>query len=188
MSAPTDVRRLRRQVAALARRGRRDGLDRRYPLVFELPARLSPYRRFRIYIGGLLRRWGLRRTLSAGAWCPALKHARYGDAATPILIWALGIDRTQLRAACRAFLDAEETRSDIVPILVTDVADFAFFSRLGWLVEYVPALSPPAAAYSRRKAQYLAWRYRDAAVLPASLLLSDESAARTLIAAAGKPG
>jgi hypothetical protein len=42
------------------------------------------------------------------------------------------------------------------PVLITDVAEFAFFSRLGWLVEYVPKLSAPAEAYAARKLRYLA--------------------------------
>jgi hypothetical protein len=62
-----------------------------------------------------------------------------------------------------------------VPILVTDVPDFAFFSRLGWLVEYVPTLAPPAGDYAERKRRYLAWRYRDAPALPASAGLTAES-------------
>jgi hypothetical protein len=51
---------------------------------------------------------------------------------------------------------------------VTNVADFSFFSRLGWLVEYLPALSSPADGYAERKKRYLAWRYRDAPILPVS--------------------
>jgi hypothetical protein len=64
-----------------------------------------------------------------------------------------------------------------VPVLVTNVADFAFFSRLGWLVEYVPALSAPAGGYAERKQRHLAWRYRDAPALPVSAGLTDESIA-----------
>ena len=52
------------------------------------------------------------------------------------------------------------------PVLVTDVADFAFFSRLNWLVEYVPSLSTPADGYSEHKLRYLAWRYRHVPALP----------------------
>jgi hypothetical protein len=59
------------------------------------------------------------------------------------------------------------------PVLVTDVADFAFFSRLGWLVEYVPPLSAPAGEYAGRKQRHLAWLYRDALALPASVGLME---------------
>jgi hypothetical protein len=69
-----------------------------------------------------------------------------------------------------------------VPVLVTDVADFAFFSRLGWLVEYVPALSTPADDYGERKRRYLAWRYRDAPALPVSAGLAEFAQVQELLA------
>jgi hypothetical protein len=60
-------------------------------------------------------------------------------------------------------------------VLITNHADFAFYSRLGWLVEYLPNLRGVGEAYDDRKAHYLAWRYQDASVLPLSAgLLTDE--------------
>jgi hypothetical protein len=65
--------------------------------------------------------------------------------------------------------------SKVIPVLITDQADFAFYSRLGWLVEYLPNLRGVGEAYDDRKVQYLAWRYQDACVLPLSAgLLTDE--------------
>jgi hypothetical protein len=84
-------------------------------------------------------------------------------------------EREPLREACRGFQALEKALPGYVPVLVTDVADFAFYSRLGWLVEYLPSLSAPALAYRERKARYLAWRYRDAPVLPASVGLALEA-------------
>ena len=67
------------------------------------------------------------------------------------------------------------TPDSYIPALITNHADFAFYSRLGWLVEYLPNLRGVGEAYDDRKAQYLAWRYRDASVLPLSAgLLTDE--------------
>lgn len=94
-----------------------------------------------------------------------MRHLDGSDEAKPFLVWALGADRDSLRVACRGFAAAWP---DFVPVLVTDVADFAFFSRLGWLVEYVPVLPAPAARYLERKRRYLAWRYRDLPALPVS--------------------
>jgi hypothetical protein len=104
---------------------------------------------------------------------PVLKQVHRGDEAKPLVIWALGMDRETLRTACRGFEMLQVSLPHFVPVLVTDVADFAFFSRLGWLVEYVPSLSAPAGRYAERKQRYLAWRYRDAAVLPATAGLID---------------
>jgi hypothetical protein len=65
--------------------------------------------------------------------------------------------------------------SKVIPVFITDQADFAFYSRLGWLVEYLPNISGIGEAYDDRKAKYLAWRYQDACVIPLSAgLLTDE--------------
>jgi hypothetical protein len=60
-------------------------------------------------------------------------------------------------------------------VLVTDVADFAFFSRLGWLVEYLPKLSGEGQAYELRKARFIAKLYRDAPALPVNEVLGNHS-------------
>jgi len=71
-----------------------------------------------------------------------------------------------LRSACDKIRKLQTGSPGWAPVLVTDVADFAFFSRLNWLVEYVPSLSAPADGYFARKLSYLAWRYRDVPALP----------------------
>jgi hypothetical protein len=147
-------------------------LARRYGRLPPLE-RLSLYRRSRRAVGWLLRRLGLRSTPQPEPWVPLLKHPDSNDEARPLVIWALGMDRETLRTACRGFETLQASLPHFVPVLVTDVADFAFFSRLGWLVEYVPSLSAPAGHYAERKRQYLAWRYRDAPVLPATAGLRD---------------
>lgn len=148
-------------------------LARRYGRLRPL-RRVSLYRRLRAAAGKILRRMGLRPPAPPPEpWRPDLRHGRHTEEAKPLLIWALGTDRDTLRAACRGFEKLHPALPEFAPVLVTDVADFAFFSRLGWLVEYVPALSAPADAYAERKRRYLAWRYRDAPALPVSAGLSE---------------
>jgi hypothetical protein len=63
---------------------------------------------------------------------------------------------------------------------VTDVADFAFFSRLGWLVEYLPELSGQGEPYDERKARLLARLYRGAPAVPVRAGLESGSLAEEL--------
>jgi hypothetical protein len=99
---------------------------------------------------------------------PGLRTTRGNARAKPLLIWGLGTDCETLRDACLRFANMDIAGSGFAPVLVTDVADFAFFSRLGWLVEYVPGLSGAGPSFGERKARFLARLYRRAPVLPAS--------------------
>jgi hypothetical protein len=83
-----------------------------------------------------------------------------------LLIWAVGTDRDTLREACGGFSKLHDSLPGFAPVLVTDVADFAFFSRLGWLVEYLPRLAGEGGPYEERKARFLARLYRGAPTLP----------------------
>lgn len=102
------------------------------------------------------------------SWLPTLKYAQQDGDSEILLIWALGVGRDELRASCQGFRRRLVRISGMVPVLVTDTADFAYFSRLQWLVEYVPPMSGEGLAYNERKERYLAWRYRNALVVPAS--------------------
>ena len=126
-----------------------------------------------------LRVWGLSRSkYRAQVWHPGLKHALPGEAdhtdrPRPLLLWADLDDLAETRTACRNVQDRLAKQSELCPVLVTGLADFAFYSRLGWLVEYLPALpprpgTPEGQGYRERKQGHLAWRYRDALVLPLS--------------------
>ena len=86
----------------------------------------------------------------------------------------MDIDRDELRSACDRIRELQTRSPGWAPVLITDVADFAFFSRLGWLVEYVPSLSAPADGYSGRKLRYLAWRYRDVPALSVAAEMKDD--------------
>lgn len=180
MSLTTEVAELRRELEWLADEAEVELMER-YALRFPPRERRSLYRRFRMALGRVLRELGLRRTPPPEPWLPGLRHLDRSDEGRPFLIWALGTDRDTLRAACRRFETLHAELPDFVPVLVTDVADFGFFSRLGWLVEYVPALSAPAAGYAERKRRYLAWRYRGVQALPVSVGLAQRTQIKELL-------
>jgi hypothetical protein len=113
-------------------------------------------------------------------WLPTLKHRPVPADVKTVMIWALGADRHQSRAACDGWSKKLQD-GDLAPVLVTDIADFAFYSRLGWLVEYVPSLSGEGPSLQQRKQAYLAWRYRGAIVLPLSAGLASDAEWRALL-------
>lgn len=170
----TEARALQRELSALARRPDRDMLARHDLLARKPPPSVS----------GRIHR-SVRRVLAAVRmlppwitpypWRADLKHAAAGADARVMLIWAPGTGRDELRRSCAGFARRLAGDARFVPVLVTDVADFTHFSRLGWLVEYLPDLTGTMASYPERKAAYLAWRYRDALVLPVSAGLADDS-------------
>lgn len=172
MSLRADIEDLRAELNRLALEAD-SGLAQRYALWHPPGQRRTLYRRFRKAFGRLLRRLKLRPTQPLEPWVPVLRHAGYADDAEPVVIWALGADREQLEQACRRIERLLEALPGRVPVLITDVPDFAFYSRLGWLVEYLPALGAPADGYRERKRRYLAWRYRHAAALPVSVGLAE---------------
>jgi hypothetical protein len=110
----------------------------------------------------LLESAGIR---NVDSWPANLKQASGGR--KPLLLWALGADRMPLRENCSHLAGLLPALPDYSPVLVTDVADFGFFSRLGWLVEYLPDLSGPGESFQSRKAKFLLRLYGGAPVLPA---------------------
>ncbi len=168
MSPRTEIAVLREQLDRLASQAD-VSLPRRYALWHPPGQRRTPYRRFRRALGRLLRWLHLRPTQALEPWLPGLKHVEQSDGARALVIWALETDREQLREACRGFERLLASLPDWIPVLITDVSDFAFYSRLGWLVEYIPTLAEPAGDYRERKRRYLAWRYQDAPSLPVSV-------------------
>lgn len=124
-------------------------------------------------IGRLMRVWGLSRSYYQNRqWLPGLKHGATEGSIT-LLIWSDVADKESSRAACIAFQRFLSTHPQYVPVLVTSLADFAFYSRLGWLVEYLPQISGEGQNYTERKRCYLAWRYRHAEAVPLSIGLDD---------------
>ena len=118
------------------------------------------------------------------AWPVSLKQLPLDPKAKPVLIWAVGTDRDELRAGCDSLSDKWGALRGFAPVLITDVADFAYFSRLGWLVEFLPALAGHGKPYEDRKLQHLAGLYREAPVLPVSAGVQaiDELELRRLVA------
>lgn len=174
MSIREEVETLNRELAALAD-SPDTGLLGRYNFS-QRPMPRGLYRKLRRLAGRLLHALGLYPSPYAQQrWQSGLKHAEGTEDAEPLLIWALGEDRETIREACRGFVKSQALGSGVAPVLVTDVADFAFFSRLGWLVEYLPELAGEGESYRERKKRYLAWLYRDALVLPLSAGLAPEA-------------
>ena len=171
MSLSTEITHLRRELERSFGRAEVKVAKRYERLPLET---LTAFQRFRKSAGRLRRRLFRQPLPVPPPWLPRLKHVDRSGDGRPLVIWALGTDRETLRKACRGFARLETSQPGFAPVLVTDVADFAFFSRLGWLVEYVPSLSAPANRYAERKRRYLAWLYRDATVLPAEAGLSEE--------------
>lgn len=170
-----ETQRLRQELAGLAELARNADpeLRVRYDLLRDKPPAT---------LGARIRRMALRGLASLGlaappatkfAWLPTLKHAQPGGEYRTLVIWAVGVERAELRRCCESFVKRLDAASGIVPVLITDVADFAYYSRLKWLVEYVPDLSGDGTSYRERKQRYLAWRYRDALVVPAAAGCAD---------------
>ena len=178
MNLHAEAESLRRRLSQLAHEFD-TGINQRYALHFP-PEKPSLHRRLRTNAGRLLRWLGLMRPLPARPapplepWLTELSHVDYGSAARPLLIWAMDIYRDELRSACDRIRELQTGSPGWAPVLVTDVADFAFFSRLNWLVEYVPSLSAPADGYFARKLSYLAWRYRDVPALPITVDIKED--------------
>ena len=134
-----------------------------------LPQKPSPvwHQRWNHRVGRRLRVLGLNRVYYFRLrWSVSLKHAKRVTGAKTLLIWAEEVDPQQIRECCHRIQQLLAECKDWSPVLVTDVADFAFYSRLGWLVEYLPELSGEGSSYREKKRRYLAWRYRDAVVMP----------------------
>ena len=174
MSLCTDTGSLRSHLMQLAEEFDPD-FNKRYELLFWVPEVPPLSERFRQEIVRLLRWLRLKPTPPPSPpppepplepWLTELDYVDYEQTARPVLFWAVGMERDSLRDACLRLRALQLKSPGWAPVLLTDVADFAFYSRLNWLVEYVPSLSAPADAYSRRKLCYLASRYRDLPALP----------------------
>lgn len=113
-------------------------------------------------------------------WPASLQQAPTSIRARPLLIWAVGADRDTLRTACSGIGLLQGSLPHFAPILITDVTDFAFFSRLGWLVEYLPTLSGGGGSYGHAKARMVARLYSGAPALPINAGLHVESCSEEL--------
>lgn len=132
-----------------------------------VPLRTRVYRWFRDL---LLRLRLIKPSQTAMAWSPRLKHIPVDEDARVVLFWAVGqFDKETLRLELAAALErfkSQGSGAGVLGVLLTNVPDFAFYSRLGWLVEYLPVESEVFGTYSHKKLRYLAWRYKHAEVVP----------------------
>jgi hypothetical protein len=167
MSGSAEIIALRQKLDALAAEPDA-ALTRRYVLRRpQLPKSLYwQFRRLAAATLRLLDRLGLR---DGSPWPARLRHVPGSAEATPLLIWAQGLDRETLREACLKWKHRLDDLPEYAPVLVTDVADFAFFSRLGWMVEYLPEIDGEGESYGARKARLVARMYKDAPVVPAEM-------------------
>lgn len=164
MSLNAEAKALRQQLENLARIEDRQLIDRYALRRPPIPPGL--YWKLRWLAGRILRCLEAIRILRPDPWPVSLKQAATDARAKPLLIWAVGADKDTLRHACDGFAKMQESLPNFAFVLLTDVSDFAFFSRLGWLVEYLPELSGEGKQYEERKARLLARLYQGAPVLP----------------------
>lgn len=163
MDVEDEVRRLRQHLESVAAKPDEDLA--RYQLRWP-PMPPGLYWRMRWLIGCLLRCLEWMKLKKPDPWPVSLRHSPAGARARPYLIWAVGSDKETLRSACSGFVELGATLPGFVPVLVTDIPDFVFFSRLGWLVEYVPELEGAGTPYAARKARLIARLYGDAPAVP----------------------
>lgn len=144
-----------------------------YQLIEQYALRRSPvplglYWQLRWLVGWIVRWLEAIHIFRADPWPASLKQGVANAGARPLLIWAVGANRETLREACHGFVRMQESNPRLALVLVTDVADFAYFSRLGWLVEYLPEIAGQGQHYAERKAKFIARLYAGALVLPVS--------------------
>lgn len=169
MTISEEIEALRRHLDELARDTDHD-LTEQYELK-RPPIPPGFYWKLRWLAGYILRSIRIWRP---DVWPVALKPSGAKANAKPLVIWAVGVDRDRLREACERFSGLRGALPEFAPVLVTDVADFAFFSRLGWLVEFVPRLVGEGELYEERKARFLARLYCEAPALPISAALRSD--------------
>lgn len=144
-----------------------DELTERY-VIKRSPRPVGLYWQLRGMVGFMLRWLQARGPWRKSPWPVCLKQQSIDPKAKPLLIWAIGTESDTLREACNGLSNRWDSLPGFAPVLITDVADFAFYSRLGWLVEYLPRLVGEGEPYEERKLKYLARLYRGAPVLPVS--------------------
>ena len=130
------------------------------------------YWQFRWLAGRLVRWLQSKKIWRSDPWPVALKQMPAHASAKPLLLWAVGAEQYMLREACERFSELLVKLPGYAPVLITDVTDFAFFSRLGWLVEYLPKMIGEGESYENRKTRMLARTYRGAPAFPVNTVLA----------------
>ena len=178
MNLDAQIEVLKRDMDALARIPD-DGVLRHYAM--QIPRRPPGlYWQLRWLAGRTVRWLQSRGILPSNPWPVRLKHAVGRRGSKPLVVWAVGADPCTLRNALDTLSGLLESVPEFTPVLVTDVADFAFYSRLGWLVEYLPTIDGYGESFEARKAQHLARLYRATPIVPVSAGLDPEVTAQTV--------
>lgn len=157
---------LRQRILTLAAQPEWDLLLRHDLLADKPPSGLMnrSYRSVRRFLGKI---GMLPPQLTAYPWLATLRHGKCPESnARLFLLWGLGMSKDATRSACGKILQRLDAKRDLSIVLVTDRADFAFYSRQKILVEYLPDLPGEGMDYQTRKQRYLAWRYRNALHVP----------------------
>lgn len=177
MNADDEIRKLLRNNADLVAQ-----VDLRLdPYTLEMPP-IPPglYWKLRWIVGWILRALERLHLKPGDPWPVRLRHVVGPSMPKAVTIWAIGIERDRLQSACKHFANALRPHPEFAPVLITDVADFAFFSKLGWLVEYVPSIEGQGESYTESKARYLAKLYAGNRSLPAIVAVDIESAEQSV--------
>lgn len=160
-----EAQNLQEQFATMAARPDWEHLRRHDLLVNKVPkgfkAKRWWYRRRAMYRLGLA-----PPHLSNYHWPPALKHGEFSGDAQPLLVISVGETMKAQREACTNIHSWLQGQQAVAPVLFTDVADFAWYSRLGWLVEYLPSIRAAGVEYAADKSRQLARLYKGALVVP----------------------
>lgn len=169
MTDTKEVTALRRRWVGLAR-----NMDRTLALRYSPPPS-SRSEKILVSLGNVQEALGLNGGyVPKGRWPVVLKHADQAEEdGRVLLVWALSSERDATRRACDGLSMLLRQSRKVTPVLLTDVADFAYFARLGWLIEYLPNWTGAKADYREQKLRYLAWRYRGALVVPAAAGCAD---------------
>jgi hypothetical protein len=107
-----------------------DELAARY-LIKRSPRPKGLYWQLRGIVGSVLRWFQAWWPWRQKPWPVSLKQLPIDPKAKPLIIWAVGSDRNTLREACTGLSKQWNSMPGYAPVLITDIADFAFFSRLG---------------------------------------------------------
>ena len=164
MMIDAEIQELRRRLDEMALEPD-DDLGERYTM--HRPGRPPGlYWQLRWLAGRILRRMKDTGILASDPWPASLKHGKSRKNARPLVVWAMGADPDSLRSSCATIADFLVSAPEFAPVLITDVPDFSYYSRLGWLIEYLPAVHGSGEAFESRKARFLARLYRGAVILP----------------------
>lgn len=122
------------------------------------------------WLAGRVVRWLNSKGLPGNdPWPVSLKHSSTSAKAQPLIVWGPDSNVDKLRESCDNLSETLANIPGYAPVLITEVADFGYYSRLGWLIEYLPDLSGSGDCFKTRKLRLLARLYRGAPAVPVQI-------------------